>query len=318
MKKQTISLAAGGILGLVFLCLLFAFQVRQTEVAVVTTFGKASSVKEEPGLYFRLPWPIHRIYRFDNRLRDFERKFEQTTTSDARTLLITVYLGWRIADPGIFLQRFGGSVSGVERNLENLVRDAKNAVIGQHPFSDLINTRAEDLKFGEIEGEMLEAIRGPARENYGIEVEMVGIKRLGLPESITGKVFERMREERMRLVKRYQGEGEAQAIRIRAEADQERREILARAEAEATIMIGEAEAEAAQYYQELDKDPQLANYLLRLRTLTEATAEKTTLILDPSTPPFDLLQGLGGALPGAPPPEAPEAAPGEAGAAPAR
>ena len=295
MNKHPVSLITGGILLFIFVMILFAFQVRQTEVAVVTTFGRysESSTKNDPGLYFRLPWPIQNVYKFDNRIQNFERKFEQTTTSDARNLLITIYIGWKIADPQIFLQRFDGDVTKAKQNLENLVRDAKNGVIGQHPFSDLISTQADQLKFDEIEAEMLASIQTKAKENYGIDVQLVGIKQLGLPEAITGKVFERMREERQRLVKRYQGEGEARSIEIKAQADRERREILAEAEAKATIMMGEAEAEANKYYQEFEKSPELAVFLLQLKALSAATAEKTTLILDPNTKPFNLLRGLG-------------------------
>lgn len=294
MKRHSLLLITGGVLLFIFVMILFAFQVRETEVAVVTTFGSysESSTKTEPGLHFRLPWPIQKIYKFDKRIRNFERKFEQTTTADARTLLITIYIGWKIADPQVFLERFDGDANKAQQNLENLVRDAKNGVIGQHPLSDLISTREDQLKFELIEDEMRDSIEPKALENYGIEVTMVGIKQLGLPESITGKVFERMREERQRLVRRYQGEGEARAIEIRAQADRERREILAEAEAQATIMMGEAEAEANQYYREFEKSPELAVFLLQLNALSEATAEKTTLILDPDTKPFNLLRGL--------------------------
>ena len=295
MNKNPVSIITGGILLFIFAMGLFAFQVRQTEVAVVTTFGRysESSTKTEPGFKFRLPWPIQKVYKFDNRIQNFERKFEQTTTSDARNLLITIYIGWKISDPEIFLKRFDGDVTKAKQNLENLVRDAKNGVIGQHPFSDLISTEEDQLKFDEIEAEMLASIQPKAKENYGIEVEIVGIKQLGLPEAITGKVFERMREERQRLVLRYQGEGEARSIEIKAQADRERREILAEAEAKATIMMGEAEAEANKYYQEFEESPELAVFLLQLKALKAATAEKTTLILDPNTKPFNLLRGLG-------------------------
>ncbi|MCS1407227.1 MAG: Modulator of FtsH protease HflC [Verrucomicrobia subdivision 3 bacterium] len=294
MNKHPVSLITGGILLFIFVMILFAFQVRQTEVAVVTTFGRysESSTKNNPGLYFRLPWPIQKVYKFDNRVQNFERKFEQTTTADARTLLVTIYIGWQIANPQIFLQRFDGDVTKAKQNLENLVRDAKNGVIGQHPFGDLFSTQEDQLKFDEIEREMLEAIQSKAKDNYGIDVTLVGIKQLGLPEAITGKVFERMREERQRLVKQYQGEGEARSIEIRAEADRQRREILAEAENRATIMMGQAEAEANKYYQEFEKAPELAVFLLQLKALAAATADKTTLILDPNTRPFNLLRGL--------------------------
>src|SRR5262245_58688608 len=90
-----------------FLALLFCFQVRTTEIGVVTTFGRYSRDLPNPGLYFRWPLPIQRVYKFDNRLQNFERKFEQSTTKDAKNLLMTVYVGWRIADARKFLEAFG-------------------------------------------------------------------------------------------------------------------------------------------------------------------------------------------------------------------
>ena len=294
MSKQPLSMITGGVLLFVFAAILFAFQVRQTEVALVTTFGRhsESSTKAEPGLYFRLPWPIQKVYKFDNRIQNFERKFEQTMTSDANTLLITIYIGWKIADPHLFLQRFDGDENRAKQILENLVRDAKNSVVGRHPFSDLISPQKEQLKFDEMEGEMLAAIRPKAREIYGIEVSLVGIKQLGLPESITGKVFERMRAERQRQVKRYQGEGEAKAIEIRAQADLERQKILEDARADATVMMGQADAEAAKYYRVFEQFPELAIFLQQVKALKAATGDKTTLILGPDTQPFNLLRGL--------------------------
>lgn len=294
MSKQPLSMITGGVLLFVFAAILFAFQVRETEVALVTTFGKysESSTKTKPGLYFRLPWPIQKVYKFDNRIQNFERKFEQTMTSDANPLLITIYIGWKIVDPHLFLQRFDGDENRAKQILENLVRDAKNSVVGRHPFSDLISPQKEQLKFDEMESEMLAAIQPKARENYGIEVSLVGIKQLGLPESITGKVFERMRAERQRQVKRYQGEGEAKAIEIRAQADLQRQKILEDARAAATVMMGQADAEAAKYYRVFEQFPELAIFLQQVKALKAATGDKTTLILGPDTQPFNLLRGL--------------------------
>ena len=55
MKNRIPTLIIGSFLLLIFLFLLFAFQVRTTEVAVVTTFGSISGQpRTEPGLYPRL------------------------------------------------------------------------------------------------------------------------------------------------------------------------------------------------------------------------------------------------------------------------
>ena len=124
------------------------------------------------------------------------------------------------------------------------MRDAKNSVIGQHPFRDLISPREEDLKFNDIEEEIVAAIQTEAKDDYGMEVVFAGIKQLGLPESNTQKVFERMRADRQRLVKQFQGEGESRAMEIRSKAEAESTRILNEAKAQAIEIEGKAEAQA--------------------------------------------------------------------------
>lgn len=294
MNKRRISIIAGIVLLLIFASILFIFQVRQSQVAVVTTFGSYSRTIEQPGIQFKLPWPIQKVYRFDNRLQNFERKFEQTTTGDAKPLIIEVYVGWRISDPKIFLERFNGDMMKAEQNLESLVRDAKNSVIGQHPFRDLISPREEDLKFDDIEAEIVKAVQTEAKDDYGIDVQYAGIKQLGLPESNTQKVFERMRADRQRLVKQFQGEGESRAMEIRSKAEAESTRILNEARAQAIEIEGQAEAQANEYYKVFQENPELAELLLGLEALEAATKEKTTIVADPSTPPFNLFrEGVG-------------------------
>ncbi|MBI5773575.1 MAG: protease modulator HflC, partial [Verrucomicrobia bacterium] len=247
---------------------------------------------EEPGAYFKLPWPVQKVQKFDKRLQNFEDKFEETLTQDGKNLLVNVYAGWRIKDAALFRERFDGSVANAERSLEGLVRDAKNAVIGQHRFGDFISTNPAELKFEQIEDEMLVKIKGPALANYGIEVRFLGIKKLGLPESITAKVFERMKQERQKYVQEIQGKAERESIRIRSAADRERAEIIAKAQGEATRLRGQAEAEASQSLRALEQNPELALFLLKLNSMEEVLKERATLILDQRTPPFDLLKGI--------------------------
>lgn len=297
MKRNPITILAGAVLVVIFGFLLFAFQVRQTEVVVVTQFGQYHDSKTEPGLYFRWPPPIQQLHRMEKRIQSFEKKFEQTTTKDARNLLITVYIGWRVVEPQKFLVSFDADSAKAEQNLEGLLRDTQNGVIGQHVFSDLINPDPTKLKFAQIEGEMLNTIRPKAKENYGIEVVLLGIKQLGLPESITTKAFERMREERQRVVKSLVAEGQSQASQIRASADLQRQELLANAQAEATRIEGQADAEAAKSLAVFEKHRELAIFLFQIKALEQSLKDRTTLILDQQTPPFNM---LGGSTPTAP------------------
>lgn len=293
MKEKNLLIpVAGALLALIFLLILFLFQVRQTDVAVVTTFGKFSRSIMEPGLNFRWPWPVQRVYKLDNRLRNFERKFEQTQTIDGRNLLVTVFVGWKIKDPKKFLERFpGADAKKIDSSLESLVRNAKNSMIGKYKFSELISTNRAEVKLPELEARMLENIVVAADENYGITVELVGINRIGLPQSITEKVFQRMQAERGRLIREYNSQGEAEAKRIRADADLKKATVIAKANEKKTEILGAAEAEAAKHYAAFRQEPELAKLLFDMRALKDATRKRTTFILDQQTPPFHRLSG---------------------------
>jgi membrane protease subunit HflC len=296
MKTSHLNLVIGSLLLMLFLVLLFLFQVRQTEVAVVTTFGKATRPITEPGLYFKWPWPIQKVTKFDRRLQGLEGKFEETLTDDERNLLIMVFAAWRIADPALFYSRFNGSIPVAERSLENIIRTAKNAIVGRHPFADFISVTPGGLKFDQIEEEILRAIQQDAAPQ-GIEVQIARIKRIGIPESVTEKVFDRMRAERTKEVERLRAQGQEEAIKIRSAADLERDKLLAAAEAQARRIRGEGDAEAAQSFAVFRQNTNLAILILKLNALESALKERATLILDPRTAPFDLL--LGDSLPGA-------------------
>ncbi len=289
MKTSRINLVIGSLLLALFLLLLFLFQVRQTEVAVVTTFGKTTRPITEPGLYLKWPWPIQKVTKLDKRLQSSEGKFEETLTSDGRSLIIMMFTGWRISDPALFYSRAsGGSVVEAERSLENILRTAKNAAVGRHPFAHFVSVKPEDLKFDDIEKEVLTAVQSDAKA-LGISVDIVRIKRIGLPESVTEKVFDRMKAERTTEIERLKSEGQREATELRSAADRERDRLLAEADSQASRIRSEGEAEAAKSFSVFQQDPELAVLLLKLNALETALKERATLIVDPRTPPFDLL-----------------------------
>jgi modulator of FtsH protease HflC len=297
MKRNPITLITATVLGILFLFMLFTYQVRQTEVAVVTTFGKYSRSVTEPGFRLRLPWPIERVYEFDNRLQNFESKYDTTITKDQINILAQIYLGWRISEPRTFLERFNGDIVEAERTLEPIMRNATGEVLGRYAFSELVSTNLGALRFDQIEGEILSRVQHQARQNYGLEVELLGIKRLGLPESITTTVFERMRQERQRLVASFLSEGERDAQIIRSNADGQANEIISHARAEAIRITGEAERQAQAYYSVFEQSPDLAIFLFQLRALEDSLKERSHLILDQQTAPLNLLNSTGAASP---------------------
>ncbi|HEX4644166.1 MAG TPA: protease modulator HflC [Verrucomicrobiae bacterium] len=293
MKRNLLTILVGVLLIIIFALLLFVFQVRTSQVAVITTFGKPTGAPlTEPGAYLKWPWPIQQVHTFDQRIQNFDDKLEPALTADNYSLLTMVYVGWKISNPSEFFPKFrDGSIAEAERTLENIVRSAKSAVVCKHPLSDFVSTDEKQLKFAEIEKEMLAIIQSQVNsKGYGIEMEYLGVKKLGFPESVTAEVFKRMTSERQVLISKTQYDGEAKASNIRSEADRKSAEMVYDAEAAATKIRGEAQAQAAQYFAVFEKNPALANFLLELNALDLSLKDRATLIFDQHTQPFNLLQ----------------------------
>ena len=294
MKKRIPILALGFLAVLAFVLLQTLHIVRVGEAAVVTTFGRPVSVIQAPGLYARWPWPVQRVHAMDARIQCMEGAFEETYTMDHRNLVVMAYAGWRVKDPLKFLQSVG-SAQQAEQNLEGLIRHYKNGVFGRHVFSDFVNTNRAALRFEAVEREILDSVRPEAEARYGMEVVLVGIRKIALPESITANVFERMKSERKVIEDRILSEGEAEAIRIRAEAGRRRDELLARAEARAKGIRAEGAAEAARQYAVFEKNPELAIFLRKLDALEEILKDKAVVVLGEENAPFDLFRAGAGA-----------------------
>ncbi len=297
MKRNPLTIIIACLLLLVFGFLLFSFQVRQSEVVVVTRFGKPTRKIDKAGLKLRLPWGIEMVHRFDQREQNFEDKFTEGLTQNGFNLLTSVYVGWKITDAMAFFPKFAGStepIAEAEKVLQGLLSNAKSAVVGQHPLSDFVTANPDANKFVTIENEILAALQSQVRlNNYGLEIEFLGIKKLGLPESVTQSVFEQMTSERKVLADKLQSEGETEAQNIRSDADRRAAELVINAESQATRIRGKGEAEAAKFLPVFQQNPELANFISRLNALESSLKERSTLIFDGRTPPFDLFNGGG-------------------------
>jgi membrane protease subunit HflC len=293
MNRNAPTLLIAGLVIVVILLMMCAFQVRFTETAVVTRFDQIKEVigPDQAGLHFKLPWPIDQVHRYDNRLQSFETEFRQVGTEDQKTVVLTAFATWRICDAQQFLKSVSKEDTARDK-LRDLLENRVSIVLRTHPLSNLVNIDKSQMKLAQIEDEFLSGIRETAKANYGIELVSVGIKRLGIPESVTKEVFERMKQDRQKTIKELTAEGEAKATEIKVSAEEVAGKILARADAYAKTLEGQGEAEAAKYYAEFAKNPALSNLLKERETLLRILAAgQTTLILDSKRiAPFTLLQ----------------------------
>ncbi len=309
MRKNLTTLLVVVLLVVVIVSIMCAFQVRFTETVVVTRWKRVHKVIEpsNAGLHFKAPWPIDEVYRYDTRLRSFETEFRQAATRDQKTVILTAYATWRIDDARKFLEAVG-SEDTADQKIRDMLENQVQLVLRDHDLDELVNTDVSKMKLAEMEDVILQGassggdgtaaaktgIQKPANEKYGIDVVSVGIKRLGLPESVTKDVFTRMKEDRQREISQYQAEGEAEATKIRVTAEEISSRILVRAEAYAKMIVGQGDAEAAKYYKVFEENLELSNFLKKIEMVEEIMQSgQLTLVMDADKfIPLDILNDL--------------------------
>jgi membrane protease subunit HflC len=294
MRRNPLILIIGIVLVVIFFLLLFTFQVRQSEVVMVTTFGRPSEPYTKPGIYLRWPWGIQMVHRFDQRVQNFEDQLSEGLTRDGKNLITSVYVGWKITEPARFFAKFGAgeSIPEAEKYLKQALVGAKSAVVGMHPLVDFVSASDNGTNYLAIENQILEGVRNQVQQaGYGMAIEFLGIKRLAIPDQVTQQVFDEMTKERQVLVSASEAEGAAEASKIKSQADRTAAEMLAKAEGEATQIRGTAQAEAGKYLTIFKQDEGLANFIFRLDALEGTLKERSILIFDRRTPPFDLFNG---------------------------
>ena len=274
---------------------LISFQVRETESCLKTTFGKATIEDEitRPGWYFKWPFPIQQVHRFDSRMRTYEVESEETTTKGNDPIIVSTYVVWKISRPLEFFNATKTVKRAQDEILHERIRSAQNNVIGRHYFSEFVNSDPSKIKFEGIQNEMLTTLQQDiADTKCGIEITALGIKQLKVSEETSKEVFERMKAERARIEKEIISQGTGEATKIITDANSKKDELEAAAEARATAIRGKGDAEAAKHYEKLKADPELAMLLRDIEALQKILEKNTTFVTPTDMRPFDLLKGL--------------------------
>jgi membrane protease subunit HflC len=172
--------------------------------------------------------------------------------------------------------------------------------VSKYRLGDLFAPELGKSRLSELEKNILERLRGAPDKgggnigSYGVEVVLVGINSVVLPENTTKEVFTRMTEARKRLAAKAESEGQALATAIRSEAENAAKRIREFARFRADQIRNRGDLEAAPYLAALNEDPALAVYLKELEFLRAGLSKRTTLVLSTS------MAGLGLLTPQAP------------------
>lgn len=289
-----------------FLAYWSTYTVRFTEVAVVTTFGKADDGSivnrdgDQAGIHPKWPYPIQSVTRYDTRVRIVQTRSETQLTADDRQIIVESFLTWRVDNPLVFYQRFSNAgpeardhFREADRTLNSLLRSAMSEV-STYRLGELFAPEAQASRLDDLEGAILARLtRGEGADalrlaDYGIEPVLVGINRVVLPEETTREVFERMKATREKIAAEAQSQGEARAQTIRNEADSAARRIIAFAERRAQEIRVAGDREAARWLAYFQEEPELAVFLKNVELLRNGLGRRATLVLPADMPGMEL------------------------------
>lgn len=267
-----------------------AVVVGEGQAVLITRFGRPLRAATQPGLHWKLPWPIDQAVTLDMRRKVYETGQAEMLTRDKKNIIARTFVVWRIGDPLTFTQAIGVE-GGAEGKLDGLMTNAAIGALGEHDLSALVSTNPGDLQVDQIESELLSSTAPMALRNYGVTVEQIRIERIALPEANVTAVFDQMRAERRQFAAKFQAEGEREASRIRSEAELEAARITAKGAEEETRIRGESAAQVAKTYADAHRvDPELYRFTRSLESLNKLVTATTSLILRTDSEPFSLLQ----------------------------
>jgi regulator of protease activity HflC (stomatin/prohibitin superfamily) len=233
---------AYAVIGIIVVILFMSVKVaKEYERAVVYRLGRLQSLRG-PGLYLLLP-VIETQRIVDTRTRTVNVETQETITTDSVTVKVNAVLWYKIINPADAINNVADYSSAVYQIALTTLRN----IIGQHKLDEILSDRDQI-------NTSIRTIVDNSIAAWGIEIEMVEMKDVEIPEGMQramAREAEAIREKRARIIK--------------AQAEQEASEKLM----DAAKLISESP---------------LALELRRMQMLSEIGAENnsTTIVLMPA------------------------------------
>lgn len=265
------------------------FIVEQGEYKVVRQFGEVVRIESEPGLSYKIPF-IQSVTTLPKYQMVYDITPAEINTRDKKRMLVDTYAVWSVDDPRLMISN-ARSIQNAESIMGNFIFSVIRAELGQLDYDEIINDEASNRgSFNERVRDRVNELL--ARDNYGIQLTDIRMKRTDLPEENEQAIFRRMISERQSTAQDYLSQGDAEANRIRANTDREVQEIVAKATADANEIIGEGEAEAARIYNEsFGRDTEFYNLYRTLQSYEKTIQDETVIVLPADSPYARILMG---------------------------
>ncbi len=292
---------------------------KQNQFKLIRQFGRVQRVVTESGLSFKIPF-VESVDTIPKELLLYDLPASDVITSDKKTMIVDSYVLWHVTDPLKFAQTLSCSVTNAESRIDAIVYNATKNTISNMKQDEVIRSRDgkmtitidegetdvtnNDMVVSEPKEEVIEitslteeimAQINHVEEQYGIEIVVVDVKKLDLPDDNKQAVYARMISERENIAAQYTAEGKSEAKMIENTTDKEVSIMLSDAQAQAEATVAEGEAEYMRILSDAYANPEKMDFYSFVRALDaikgSITGDNKTIILSDDSPIAQIFNG---------------------------
>lgn len=254
------------------------FVVTEKDRAVVTRFGEIMAVRDDPGLYVKLPF-VDRVVWIDKRLAVQENRDKSVQVIDSRRYVVDAVTMYKVNDSARFLQTVQADFDNADQNIKTQVDAALRETYGKRTFQSALSDERLAMML-----EIRDQVRVKAAP-LGVDIVDVRIRRTDLPEDVLDQTYLRMQAERKAEAEQIRAIGNQQNISIKAKADRDYTVTVAEAQRDGEIARGQGEAERNRVFAEVfQKDPEFFAFYRSMKAYDAALkGSDTTYVLKPDS-----------------------------------
>jgi modulator of FtsH protease HflK len=252
------------------------YTVDESEQAVILTFGKVEEGISEPGLHFKLPWPIQSFEKLSKETFSLQFGYEEKNgeivefpdetkmiTGDENIVLADLVVQWKITDPAKYLY----NADNPREILYDSTSASVRSIIGSSKIDDALTSGK-----AQIEADVRDLLSSLI-EKYDMGISVLGVKLqdVELPNQEVRKAFTDVTDARETMNTKI---NEAKKYRNQKlnEAQGEKDALISRAEGEKAARIERARGDVAVFnklYVEYKSNPEITRQRLILETLEQ-------------------------------------------------
>lgn len=262
------------------------FVVSELERAVLLEFGKVISADIKPGLHLKKPF-INEVRKFDARVLTLDANPERFLTLEKKAVIVDSFAKFKVNDAQLFYTATSGDERRAEALLRQRINNGLRNEISKRSLHEVVSGERDELM-----SVLTLRLDEVARQELGVEVVDVRVKRIDLPPEVSQSVYDRMNTERDIEAREHRAQGQELAAGIRADASKQREVILAEAYADAEGIRGDGDAgSAALYAAAFSRDIEFYKFYRSMAAYQRTFADKSdVMIIDPDSEFFKYLK----------------------------